>query len=213
MVVSLTDNAPLVVLVGAGLSKSVGLPLQRELLGAVVPRDIIRIHNYFGGHGLDTRADLETFLSSIDFDDLIETSSRSRPSLNSRIYLAGFCSHLLERMTEMPRRPGFWRRLTTLIQAADTMVTTNWDTLLEIQIRALGLGVSYFRPRGGVQTGSQAAWIDRLVEDRSQVGQTAEGRWPLLFCVPRSSAIPPVLRSITQPASPRYTEDRGCALP
>src|SRR5258708_4536024 len=115
-------------------------------------------------------------------------------------------------MTEMPRRPGFWRRLTTLIQAADTMVTTNWDTLLEIQ-QGPRTGCLLFQTERGVQTGSQAAWIDRLVEDRSQVGQTAEGRWPLLFCVPRSSAIPPVLRSITQPASPRYTEDRGCALP
>ena len=165
-IVSLTGNGPIVILAGAGLSKSVGLPLQRELLEAVVPRDIIRIHNYFMGADLDAPADIETFLSSIDFDALLYTSARSGqigtvprvsaartrgspPPLNSRIFLTGFCFYLLERMAGIRRQRQFWRRLTAVIKAADSILTTNWDTLLEIQIRALGLGVSYFTPRVG----------------------------------------------------------------
>ncbi len=47
--VNLALNAPVVVLASAGFSRSVGLPLQAELLGTVVPPDIIEIHNYFRG--------------------------------------------------------------------------------------------------------------------------------------------------------------------
>lgn len=147
--VDLAAEGPIVILAGAGLSKSIGLPLQAELLRAVVPEEIIQFHNYFMGRDLDDDADLETFLSTIDFDNMLQSPSRSGSDLSSRTYLNGFCTYIEDRMAKMPRRPEFWHRLATLIESADAFVTTNWDTLIEVQINALGLGVAYFKPRKG----------------------------------------------------------------
>lgn len=141
---SLSLDGPIVILTGAGFSKSVGLPLQRELLEGVVPPDIIRIHNFFMGRPLDASADLEEFLSSIDFDDMIASKKeRSQEPLNSQTYLSGFAAFLFDRLHSMARLPQetkhqFWKKVAVLADVSDTWITLNWDTLIEIQLWALG---------------------------------------------------------------------------
>ena len=139
----LSSSQPTVILTGAGFSKSVGLPLQRELLESVVPPNIIKIHNYFMGRNLEEPADIEEFLSSIDFDEMLESKRQSPERLSSQIYLSGFANLIYDSMCNIAKLPKsikkeFWKKLATLAEISDTFITLNWDTVIEVQIRALG---------------------------------------------------------------------------
>jgi len=139
----LSSRESTIILTGAEFSKSVGLPLQRELLEAVVPPNIIKIHNYFMGRNPENPADIEEFLSSIDFDDMLASKQRSPERLSSQIYLSGFASFVADSMRNIAKLPKstkeeFWGKLAMLTEVSDTFITLNWDTLVEIQLRALG---------------------------------------------------------------------------
>lgn len=138
----LRSNDATVIVTGAGFSKSLGLPLQNELLENVVPADFIELSKYLSGVGPNREMGVEDFLTFLEFDDLVH------PGGERIDYLVGFGAFLFHSMVEikhLPRRTArrFWTMLSTLIENCDTFVTFNWDTLIEIQVRALGETVVY----------------------------------------------------------------------
>lgn len=135
------------VLTGAGFSHSVGLPLQRELLDSVVHPDMIKIHNYLMGRNFGDPADIEEFLSSIDFDNMLELK-RSPDRLSSQTYLSGFAANIYNSIQDIGNLPvgtqkKFWKKLMTLAEVSDTFITLNWGTLIETLLRSLGKRIRF----------------------------------------------------------------------
>lgn len=137
--VSIPVREGAVALLGAGFSRSVGLPLMSELLQRSVPSDMSEIVRCLGGFGADGQLGIEEFLTISDFEDSIRLGGRER----NVSYLSSFAADIANSMFRMRRIPAFWRSVVELLDCCGTIVSLNWDTLVEIQARALGRPVSY----------------------------------------------------------------------
>lgn len=136
-------NIPLeegaVVLLGAGFSRTVGLPLMNELLERSVPEDIIEVVRYLGGFGPDRDMSIEDFLTVCDFEDALRLGGEE----DNVSYLMSFAADIANSMCKMRRVPEFWESVVDILDRCGTIISLNWDTLLEIQARALGRPIVY----------------------------------------------------------------------
>ena len=128
------DRLP-VVICGAGLPHIAGVPLQAELSSAVIPDGMARIYNLVRDRPLDAPIDIEEFLTSIDFEDALQSVKPQEGRLNSRTYLQALAIEIYNATaaTKWSSRVlgSFFEQVARLWKIADTIITTNWDTLLE----------------------------------------------------------------------------------
>ena len=83
-----------VALLGAGFSRSVGLPLMSELLERSVPPDMIELVRYLGGFGADRKIGIEEFLTVSDFEDSIRLGGREK----NYSYISSFAADIARSM-------------------------------------------------------------------------------------------------------------------
>lgn len=137
--ITVSPDERTIVVCGAGLSHGAGIPLQAELAAAVVPDGMCRIHNITRGRPSTTPIDIEEFLTSIDFENLISTAHGASEPLSSATYLQGLAIEIYNATAATTAAPsllaGYFAGVATLWEVSDTIITTNWDTLLECYAR------------------------------------------------------------------------------
>jgi len=127
------------VVCGAGLSHGAGVPLQAELAVAIVPDRMRLIHNITRGRPSTAPIDIEEFLTSIDFENLISTAHGDSKPLSSATYLQRLAIEIYNATAGTTAAPNlledYFAGIAPLWEVADTIITTNWDTLLECYAR------------------------------------------------------------------------------
>jgi len=132
-----------VALLGAGFSRSVGLPLMTELLGRSVPSDVIEIVRCLGGFGSDRAMGIEEFLTVCDFEDSIRLGGKRK----NYSYISSFAAAIATSMFGMQKTPAFWNAVVDLLGSCESIISLNWDTLLEVQAHAIGKSIGYIGTR------------------------------------------------------------------
>jgi hypothetical protein len=98
--------------------------------------ELVRI---LGGFGVDPGIGIEDFLTVLDFEDAIRLGGRER----NVSYYSSFAADIATSMRRMQAAPEFWAAVVELIETCETIISLNWDTLVEIQTRAIGRSVCY----------------------------------------------------------------------
>lgn len=133
--ITISTKSNPVLVCGAGFSHAGGCPLQRDLAATVIPEGMARIHNITRGRPSDAPIDIEEFLTSIDFEDLVAPTRRRKDRLNSRSYLHSLAVEIYNATAATTQSPlvlrNFFGQVAKLWHFVDVVVTTNWDTLLE----------------------------------------------------------------------------------
>ena len=138
--ITVSPDERTIVVCGAGLSHGAGVPLQAELAAAVVSDEMCRIHNITRGRPSTTPIDIEEFLTSIDFESLISPAPGASEPLSSATYLHGLAIEIYNATAATTVAPSlltdYFADVATLWNVSDTIITTNWDTLLECYARS-----------------------------------------------------------------------------
>ncbi len=100
---------------------------------------MIELVRYLGGFGPDPEFGIEEFLTVSDFEDSIRLGG----SETTVSYLSSFAADIATSLFRMRAAPAFWKSVVDLLDTCETIISLNWDTLLEVQARAQSRPVSY----------------------------------------------------------------------